>query len=83
MTANEILNQPIPEMLDIEGVGNFEQPKCPKCQSLDVRDSYQDGWTCRACGYQWPDDSKDAEEAPRISCSGMPFETAATFFTPN
>ena len=34
--AGEILNQPIPEMLDVEGVGNFEQPKCPRCQSLDV-----------------------------------------------
>ena len=36
--ANEILNQPIPETLDVEGVGNFEQPKCPRCQSLDVSD---------------------------------------------
>ena len=34
--ANEILNQPIPEGLDVEGVGNFEQPKCPQCRSLDV-----------------------------------------------
>ncbi|MGA7566527.1 MAG: DUF2007 domain-containing protein [Terriglobales bacterium] len=34
--ANEILNQPIPEMLDVEGVGDFEQPNCPRCQSLDV-----------------------------------------------
>jgi hypothetical protein len=34
--AGEILNQPIPEMLDVEGVGNFEQPRCPRCQSLDV-----------------------------------------------
>jgi hypothetical protein len=34
--ANEILNQPIPEILDFEGVGNFEQPKCPRCQSLDI-----------------------------------------------
>lgn len=34
--ATEILNQPIPERLDIEGVGEYEQPKCPKCQSLDV-----------------------------------------------
>ena len=38
--ANEILNQPIPEMLDVEGIGNFEQPKCPQCQSLDV--SYEE-----------------------------------------
>jgi hypothetical protein len=34
--ANEILNQPIPESLGVEGVGSYEQPKCPKCQSLDV-----------------------------------------------
>jgi hypothetical protein len=34
--ANEILNQPTPEILDFEGVGNFEQPKCPRCQSLDI-----------------------------------------------
>lgn len=34
--ALEILNQPIPEMLDVEGVGDFAQPKCPKCQSLDI-----------------------------------------------
>jgi hypothetical protein len=34
--ASEILNQPIPESLDVEGVGSFEQPKCPRCQSLDV-----------------------------------------------
>lgn len=49
--ANEILNQPIPEMLDVEGVGNFEQPKCPRCHSLDV--SYievKQGWICMACG---------------------------------
>jgi len=49
--ANEILNQPIPEILDVEGVGNFEQPRCPRCQSLDV--SYievKQGWICMACG---------------------------------
>ena len=34
--ASEILNQPIPEMLDVEGVGNCEQPKCPRCQALNV-----------------------------------------------
>jgi hypothetical protein len=34
--AEEILNQPIPEELDVEGVGEYTQPRCPKCQSLDV-----------------------------------------------
>jgi len=34
--ANEILSQPIPEVVDVEGVGEYEQPRCPRCQSLDV-----------------------------------------------
>ena len=34
--AEEILNQPIPEAMEVEGVGDYQQPKCPKCQSLDV-----------------------------------------------
>lgn len=34
--AKEILNQPIPDNLDVDGLGTFEQPKCPRCQSLDV-----------------------------------------------
>jgi hypothetical protein len=40
--ASEILDQPIPETLEVEGVGNFEQPKCPRCQSLDVSDEELD-----------------------------------------
>jgi len=34
--ANEILNQPIPEDFDVAGVGEYQQPHCPNCQSLDV-----------------------------------------------
>jgi hypothetical protein len=34
--AVEILNQPIPEDFDVEGVGNYQSPECPKCGSLDV-----------------------------------------------
>jgi len=34
--ANEILDQPIPEGFDVAGVGEYQQPHCPKCQSLDV-----------------------------------------------
>jgi ribosomal protein L37AE/L43A len=48
------LNQPIPEMIDVEGVGNFEQPKCPRCQSLHVAFmEHMHGWTCSACGNEW------------------------------
>ncbi len=34
--ANEILMQPIPEEFDVAGVGEYQQPHCPNCQSLDV-----------------------------------------------
>jgi hypothetical protein len=34
--ANEILNQPIPDGFDTTGTGEYPQPRCPKCLSLDV-----------------------------------------------
>ena len=35
-SATEILDQPIPENLDIPGIGVYQQPRCPKCGSFDV-----------------------------------------------
>jgi hypothetical protein len=34
--AQSILNQPIPEDLEVPGSGDYQQPRCPKCRSLDV-----------------------------------------------
>jgi len=34
--AGEILKQPIPEHFDVSGIGDYEQPHCPKCSSLDI-----------------------------------------------
>ncbi len=34
--ALQILDEPILEGLYVQGVGLYEQPRCPKCQSLDV-----------------------------------------------
>ena len=34
--AADLLEQPIPERLDVPGVGEYEQPKCPQCGSLEV-----------------------------------------------
>jgi hypothetical protein len=34
--AKQILEQPIPQNFDVPGIGEYEQPRCPKCQSLDV-----------------------------------------------
>ena len=34
--ANEILGEAPPESFDVEGVGRFEQPHCPQCNSADI-----------------------------------------------
>jgi len=34
--SDEVLNQPIPEHLEVPGIGDYEQPRCPKCGSLDI-----------------------------------------------
>lgn len=38
--SDEILNLPIPEDLDVPGIGDYHQPRCPECHSLDV--AYQE-----------------------------------------
>ena len=35
--AQKLLDEPILEGLYVQGVGLYEQPRCPKCQSLDVK----------------------------------------------
>jgi len=34
--ANQILDQPIPEEFAVEGVGDYQSPRCPQCESLDI-----------------------------------------------
>jgi len=34
--ALAVLDAPIPENFEVEGVGDYQQPKCPRCQSLDA-----------------------------------------------
>src|SRR5271169_2484462 len=34
--ASAVLDQPIPESMEVEGIGEYWQPRCPACQSLDV-----------------------------------------------
>jgi hypothetical protein len=34
--ATDLLNQSIPEGFEVEGVGEYKQPRCPHCQSVDV-----------------------------------------------
>jgi len=34
--ASSLLEQPVPEKFDVDGVGEYQQPHCPMCQSLEI-----------------------------------------------
>jgi hypothetical protein len=34
--ASSLLEQGVPEKFDVEGLGEYRQPRCPKCQSMEV-----------------------------------------------
>ncbi len=34
--ATELLDQHSPESFEVEGVGEYEQPRCPYCRSFDI-----------------------------------------------
>jgi hypothetical protein len=34
--ALEILNQPSPENFEVEGIGRYERPRCPNCDSMEI-----------------------------------------------
>jgi ribosomal protein L37AE/L43A len=34
--ASSLLDQGVPEKFDVEGVGEYQQPRCPECHSLRV-----------------------------------------------
>jgi hypothetical protein len=40
--ANELLDETAPAQFDVEGLGEYQQPKCPKCGSMDVSENVQD-----------------------------------------
>ena len=35
-TATSLLAQPVLESFDLEGIGEYHQPRCPNCKSLEV-----------------------------------------------
>jgi Putative prokaryotic signal transducing protein len=52
--ASELLAQPIPESFDVEGVGSYQQPRCPECHSADT--TFQRLYTPVIRTYAWADD---------------------------
>ena len=61
--AEQVLSQPIPPVIESDS-GDFEQPRCPSCQSLNIaRPFAQPFWSCNNCGAKWeelPDNNGDA-----------------------
>ena len=68
--ASEILNDPIPSHIEIDGLGTYVQPRCPQCFSLQISFGETDGaalatglpvllpdetWRCQVCGCRWQD----------------------------
>ena len=61
--ALEVLNQPMLEGLYVEGIGLYEQPRCPRCSSLEVSmQPVNPSFTllpeenlceCRFCRHRW------------------------------
>jgi hypothetical protein len=64
------LDQPIPETFEVDGIGEYTQPRCPQCGSLDVsfgspplgfsslfdsKSVLSQGWFCANCKHAWED----------------------------
>jgi len=60
--ARAILDEPMLEGFYVQGVGLYEQPRCPKCGSLDVSVREPDAalhssaWRCGVCDAEWEED---------------------------
>jgi hypothetical protein len=80
--AREILKQPIPASFEVPGIGTFQQPRCPRCNSLEVTfqgnfsaseivfpiPAQYRAWHCRNCNAEW-EEVADAPELPGIASS--------------
>ena len=49
--ATEILQSPVPQTLEVEGVGVYQQPTCPRCGAVEV--THQAGRDQRALAALW------------------------------
>lgn len=58
--AQAILEQPIPEDIEVDGVGKYSQPRCERCQSLDVTfREFERLWKCESCKHEWRENADD------------------------
>jgi Putative prokaryotic signal transducing protein len=69
--AIAVLDQPMPETFTVDGIGEYKQPHCPECGSLDVSFGAQpliyndpaalpvQSWYCQNCSHTWVDPGED------------------------
>jgi hypothetical protein len=57
--AQEILSQPIPKSIAVEGEEDYQQPICPRCTSLNIGTMLGGNWKCDDCGSMWLDDAEE------------------------
>jgi hypothetical protein len=50
LEAVAIIDEPIPERFEVPGIGEYEQPRCPRCNSLDVS-FHENTWVAYASLY--------------------------------
>jgi hypothetical protein len=65
--ASALLDQQPPEAFDVQGAGEYKQPRCPNCGSPDVAllELFKHfGWKCHSCGHLWEESSASQEKAP-------------------
>jgi len=61
--AEEILSQPIPESIAVDGEEDYQQPKCPQCASLKIGTRLAGYWACDDCGSVWVDDAEESRSS--------------------
>ena len=57
-TAERLLSQPVPEIIELGAGENYHQPCCPHCQSHDIGFDAPlmiplNNWICHKCGGTW------------------------------
>jgi hypothetical protein len=68
-TAQQLLSEPMADDFEVEGIGEYHQPACPNCGSMEVDlfsleapDEVGDWWKCRRCHHQWMVAAEDAAD---------------------
>lgn len=51
--AQNLLEQKIPETFEAGETGLFQQPRCPRCQSVDISFEGNEAWKCNSCEHAW------------------------------